>query len=152
MKAARQLSIAILVTLFAASLFGSYQMIMDPSGNSLGLPYYLLNGTIITSYASIGWVSLFTLSLFSAVVIICILLKSSIYSFLIILQGVILCIFVLIVILLLGEIFLVQYLFIAAGIGLVGLGILQNQRKIAIESERKNETPPKSHHHKHRKR
>ena len=40
MKAARQLSIIILAFLCASALYGSYEMIIDPTGNSLGLPFY----------------------------------------------------------------------------------------------------------------
>jgi len=152
MKAARQLTIAILVSLCAASLFGSYKMITDPTGNSMGLPYYLLNGTIITSYAVIGLILLFTVGVFSAIIILFIVFKSNIYSFLVILQGVILCIFIFIMMLILGETFLIQYFFLVAGIGLIGLGILQNQRKIVIEAERKINPQPQSNHHKQRKR
>ncbi len=152
MKAARQLTIAILVSLCAATVFGSYKMITDPTGNSLGLPYYLLNGTIITSYAVIGLILLFTVGVFSAIIILFIVFKSNIYSFFVILQGVILCIFIFIMMLVLGETFLIQYFFLAAGIGLIGLGILQNQRKIVKEAEREIKQQQKSHHHKHRKR
>lgn len=134
MKAARQLTISILVCLCAATLFGSYKMITDPTGSSLGLPYYLLNGTIITSYAVIGLVLLFTVGVFSAIITLFIVFRSNIYSFLVILQGVILCIFIFIMMLILGETFLIQYFFLAAGVVLIGLGILQNQRKIVTEA------------------
>src|SRR5258708_4637099 len=135
MKAARQLTLAILISLCAASLFVSYKMLTDPTGNSLGLPFYLLNGTIITSYAIIGLILLMTVSVFSAVIILFIVFRSNIYSFFVILQGVILCIFIFIMMLLLGETFWVQYFFLAAGVALIGLGILQNQSKIMVESE-----------------
>jgi hypothetical protein len=152
MKAVRQLSVALLVFLCVASLYGSYHMITDPTGNSLGLPFYLLNGTILTSYAVAGWILLVTVGIFSAVIISCIVLRSAIYSILIMIQGVILCVFIFVQMFLLGEIFWIQYFFLAAGIALIGLGALQNQRKIVVESERKNTPLIKSHHHKYRKR
>ena len=152
MKVARQLSIAILLSLCGGALYGSYHMITDPTGNSLGLPFYLLNGTVFSDYAIIGWILLFTVGVFSAVTIFSIVQKLSIYSFLIMLQGVILTIFIIMQMLLLGETFLIQYVFLAVGVGLIGLGALQNQRKIVVESERKINPAPKSHHHKHRKR
>ena len=55
MKTARQLSVAILLLLSAAALFFSYHMITDPTGSSLGLPFYLLNGTMFSNYQLIGW-------------------------------------------------------------------------------------------------
>ncbi len=151
MKVARQLSIAILFLLCISSLYGSYQMINDSTGSSLGLPYYLLNGTVFDSYAPIGWILFSVVGVFSGVTIICIMKKTRFYSFLIMLQGVLLCIFIFMLMLLLAETFLVQYLFIAAGIALIGLGVLQNQRRIAVEAEKKLYTPQKSHPHKHRK-
>jgi hypothetical protein len=138
MKTARQLSIAILLFLSGSALYGSYQMITDPTGNSLGLPFYLLNGTILSSYAVVGWILLVTVGIFCPVIILFMLLRSGIYSFLIMLEGVILCIFIFVQMFLLWATFWVQYVFMAAGIGLIILGAVQNQRKIVVEAERRN--------------
>lgn len=153
MKTARQLSIAILLVTFVTTLFGSYHMITDPTGSSLGLPFYLLNGTIFKDYLAVGWILLITVALFSGIVTLLITSKNRSYSFFIMLQGVILCLFVFIAWILTGELFLVQYVFFAFGIGLIGLGALQNQRKIVVDSEKEGRAhpQPKSHHHKHRK-
>src|ERR1700733_10229182 len=112
MKTARQLSIAILFLLCVTALYGGYQMISDPTGSSLSLPYYLLNGTVFTSYAPIGWIVLLVIGVFSGIIILCIARKTRFYSFLIILQGVLVCIFIFIQMLLLGETFVIQYIFI----------------------------------------
>lgn len=153
MKTARQLSIAILLVTFLTSLFGSYHMIADPTGSSLGLPFYLLNGTIFKDYLVVGWILLITVALFSGIVTLLIMRKYRSYSFFIMIQGVIICLFVFIAWILTGELFLVQYVFFAFGIALIGLGALQNQRKIVVDSEKEGRTrpQPKSHHHKHRK-
>ncbi len=152
MKAARQLSIAILVILACTAFYISYHLITDATGSSLGFPTYLLNGTVFNNYAVVGWIMLFTVGLFSITVVGCIIRKMRIYSFLIMLQGVIITIFIFLAMILLDEIFLVQYLFLAAGIILISLGFLQNQRKIIVESEKQMHQPAqKSHHHKHRK-
>ena len=153
MKAARQLSIAILVFVCLIALYGSYQMISDPTGSSLGLPSYLLNGSFLTSYVILGWIILVTIGLFSIVTILSILRKVNIYSILIMLQGLMICLLVFAEMILSGETFIIQYVFLIAGLGLIGLGFLQNQRKIAVESEKKNHPSPapRSHHHKHRK-
>ena len=94
MKAARQLSVAILLLLTTAALFFSYHMIIDPTGSSLGLPFYLLNGTIFTNYLVLGWVLLFTVGVLSAIVVLLIMSKNRFYSFFIMLEGVIVCVFV----------------------------------------------------------
>ncbi len=153
MKAARQLSVAILLLIFVTALFGSYHMITDPTGSSLGLPFYLLNGSIFTDYYTVGWILLFTVALFSGVVSLLVIRKNWYYSIFIMIQGVIICMLVFIEWLLLGETFIVQYVFLILGMALIGLGALQNQRKIAVDSERQARSQPqsRSHHHKHRK-
>lgn len=153
MKAARQLSVAILLLIFVTALFGSYHMITDPTGSSLGLPFYLLNGSIFTDYYVVGWILLFTVALFSGAVLLLIIRKNWYYSVFIMIQGVIVCMFVFIEWLLLGETFIIQYVFLILGFALIGLGALQNQRKIAVDSERqaRPQLQSRSHHHKHRK-
>lgn len=152
MKTARQLSVAILVLLAITTLYGSYHMITDPTGASLGLPFYLLNGSYFTDYLLAGWVLLIVVGLFSMYTMAQTLRKGRSYSFLIMLQGVLLCTFVTLQMLLLGETFMIQYAYMIAGIVLIGLGALQNQRKIVSEAEKQRLHPtPKSHHHKHRK-
>jgi hypothetical protein len=153
MKVARQLSLAILVFVGVIALFGSYHMITDPTDSTLGLPSYLLNGSILSSYAILGWIILVTIGLFSIVTILSILRKANMYSILIMLQGLIICLLVFAEIILAGETFIMQYVFLIAGLGLIGLGFLQNSRKIAVETEKKNHPSPapRSHHHKHRK-
>ncbi len=153
MKTARQLSIFLLLTTAIASFYAGYQMITDPTGSSLGLPFYLLNGTVFSSYAITGWILLITVGIFSSLTVICIISRFRFYSFLIMLQGVFLCIFIIVQMLLLGETFIVQYVLLIIGGGLIGLGALQNQRKIVVDTERNLNIKAgvKSHHHKHRK-
>jgi len=153
MKTARQLSIFLLAVVSIAALYIGFQMISDPTGNSLRLPFYLLNGSVFSDYAMAGWVILFTVGVFSGVIILGIVRKIRIYSFLIMLQGVIICVLIFIQMLLLGDTFIIQYVFLILAIALIGLGALQNQRKIAVETEQKANPhlASKSHHHKHRK-
>jgi hypothetical protein len=154
MKTARQLSIFLLLTTGITAFYAGYNMITDPTGSSLGLPFYLLNGTVFTSYAITGWILLITVGIFSSLTIICIFSRFRFYSFLIMLQGVFLCIFIIVQMLLLGETFIIQYVLLIIGGGLIGLGALQNQRKIVVDAEKKLQvkgTGVKSHHHKHRK-
>ena len=74
MKTARQLSVALLMFLCIGALYVSYHLITDPTGSSLGLPFYLLNGTIFSDYVAFGWILLITVGLFSGVSIYCVLL------------------------------------------------------------------------------
>ncbi len=151
MRNARNLSIAILLLLCLAAIFSSYYMITDPTGSSLGLPFYLLNGTVFSDYLAIGWTTLIIVGLFSIFVMIQINQKAKRYSFFIMLQGVLLVIFTIMQMVLFSETFLVQYVSLFLGVALIGLGAIQNQHKIAVETEKKPMPAPKSHHHKHRK-
>jgi hypothetical protein len=139
MKTARQLSVIILLLLSISAQYGSYCMITDPTGNSLGIPFYLLAGTIFSDYSIVGWILLGTVGIFSPVIILLIIFKSSIYSFFVILQGVILCIFIFMQMLLIGETFFIQYIFLLMGVTLIGLGAFQNQGKIVKEADRKKQ-------------
>jgi hypothetical protein len=127
-------------------------MIADPTGSSLKLPFYLLNGTIFSDYLIFGWLLLFLVGVFSLIVIIMIYLKTRLYSFFVMIEGVLLAVFIIVQMILLTESFLIQYIMLFLGIVLIGLGALQNQRKIVVDAEKKPQQPaPKSHHHKHRK-
>ncbi len=154
MRTARKLSLAILYIICVTCLYAGARMITDPTGNSLGLPFYLLNGSLFTEYSMPGWVILITGGIFSAFVIGAIYKKVSYYSFLIMLQGTIIFILIIFQMILLSERFVVQYVFLIMAIALLGLGALQNRRKIVVETQKMNSPvlKPKSHHHKHRKR
>lgn len=151
MKTARQLSIFLLLVSGLIALYGGYYMVIDPTGSSLGLPFYLLNDSVFSDYTMPGWILLLTVGIFSIAVVICILLKVRIHPSLIMLQGVIIFVFVIIQMLLLWETFVIQYFFLILGIGLIGLGILQNQRRIADDIGPKPKPVAKSHHHKSRR-
>lgn len=151
MRVARQLSVFLLLVTGIVALYGGIRMIADPTGNSLGLPFYLLNGSVFSDYTTPGWVLLITVGLFSMAVLICIQQKVRIYPSLIMLQGVIIFVFVVIQMLLFGETFIIQYFFLVLALGLIGLGILQNQGRIAGDTAYKANPVTKSHPHKHRR-
>lgn len=151
MKTARQLSLFLLFLTVLPALYVGFQMVLDPTGSSLGLPYYLLNGSGLNSYSIPGWVMLIVVVLFGVFTIICIMRKARFYSFLIILQGVLLGVFILAQMVLLQEAFIIQYIILMIGAALIGLGILQNQRKIVVDTEKKFREG-KSSHHKHRRK
>ena len=135
MKTLRLISLALLVVVCTAALYGSYHMITDPSGRSLGLPFDLLFETVFNDYVSIGWILLIVVGLFSFLVIVLILLKHRLYSFYIILEGLFLCIFIFVQLLLLQATLLIQYVFLLIGVALIYFGALQNQRKIEKEAK-----------------
>jgi hypothetical protein len=137
MKTARQLSAFILLIAGTIALYGGMHLIRDPTGNSLGFPFYLLNGTIFPDYLLTGWILLLTVGVTSVLIAIYILRKGSWYSFLVMVQGVIICVYVFIMMLLLGETFPVEYVYLIMGMAMIGLGALQYQRKIVVETERK---------------
>ncbi len=152
MKTARQLSVCLLLLIAAISFYGGIQLVADPTGSSLHFPFYLLNGTLFTDYLLMGWILLLTVGLFSLLIAVAIIKKYTYYSFMMMVQGAIICVYVLVMMLLLGETFMIEYLFLILAIALIGLGVLQNQRKIVAEASRRSTPPQKSHHHKHRRK
>jgi hypothetical protein len=138
MKTARRLSVFLLLITASTALYSGVQLVIDPTGSSLGFPFYLLNKSIFTDYLVTGWILTATIGVFSLVIIVSIFLKTSFYSFLTMVQGVIICIYVFMMMLLLGETFMVEYFFLLLGISLISLGALQQQRKIVVELERRS--------------
>jgi hypothetical protein len=135
MKTLRLISLVLLFILCSSALYGGYNMINDPSGGSLHLPFYLLYETVFNDYVSIGWILLIVVGSFSFFVMLLMFCKSRFYSFFIILQGAFLSIFIFVQLLLLNETFYIQYIYLAIGVALIYLGALQNQRKIEKESK-----------------
>jgi hypothetical protein len=151
MRNARLLSIFLLAVTSLTGLFCGYHMISDSTGSSLGLPFYLLNGSVFTDYAILGWGIFILAGVFSGLVVFCIFRKIKIYPILVLLEAIIICAIIFIQIILLGESFMIQYVYLIIAFALIGLGVIQNQRRMVVESEHKPNPVTKSHHHKHRK-
>lgn len=83
----RIFTIILLFILGIAALGGGWMLMMDPSGNSLGIPFELLNGTTFKNYLIPG-VILFTFNgLFSIYVLLLGVKKSKKYPLYLIFQG-----------------------------------------------------------------
>ncbi|MBV9986138.1 MAG: hypothetical protein JO301_00550 [Chitinophagaceae bacterium] len=143
MKTARQLSAFVLLIAGSIAIYGGIHLILDPTGNSLGFPFYLLNGTIFPDYLLTGWILLLTVGVSSVLITICVLQKLSWYSFLVMVQGAVICVYVFIMMLLLGETFPIEWVYLILGIALIGLGVLQNQRRLIVEAQRRSKVQPK---------
>ena len=150
MKTVRQLSIAVLVLVCAVNLYAGARMIMDPTGNSLGLPFYLLNGTVFKDYTIPGWILLIGFGVLSLFTIIVTLKKVHWYPTAIVVQGVVIVVIVIAQMFMVGNDFFLQYFFLMMGFFLVALGFLQNQMKKANaqnHSSGQNQHHPHRHHH-----
>jgi hypothetical protein len=148
MKTVRQLSIAILVMVCAINLYAGARMIMDPSGRSLGLPFYMLNGTAFKDYTIPGWILLTCFGLLSLFTIIVTLKKLPWYSNAIVIQGLVIVAIVIAQMIMLGDDYFLQYFFLMTGFFLVALGFLQNQMK--KNNTQNHHQPPQQNHHSHR--
>jgi hypothetical protein len=137
MKTARRLSIGILLLTSLFSLYGGTELVNDPTGSSLKFPFRLLSHTIFPDYSMIGWTLIVTVGLFSLTIIICILIKTICYSFQIMVQGVIICAYVFLMLLLLQQAFMLECMFLIFGLGLIFLGAHQYQRKIVVDTRKK---------------
>lgn len=136
MKTARRLSIGILLLTSFLSLYGGTELVNDPTGSSLKFPFRLLSHTIFPDYSMIGWALIVTVGLFSVSIIVCILIKTICYSFQIMVQGVIICAYVFLMLLLLQRAFMLEFMFLVFGLGLIFLGAHQYQRKIVVDTKK----------------
>lgn len=136
MKTARRLSFLLLLLAGIPSLYTGISLIADPTGSSVRFPFPLLRGTIFRDYMMIGWILTVTVGVGCMLLAVCVLLKTSFYSFGLMLQGIIICMYVFIMMLLLGKTFLVEYLFLCTGMAMVFIGLVQYQRKIASDASK----------------
>ena len=136
MKAARQLTIAMLVLAVSTALYGGVSMIIDPTGSSLSLPFYLLNGTMFKDFAIPGWIITLAIGMLGIISILAVLRKVFQYHLYIIIQGCIICILVIAQMVIIGEEYLLQYLFLMLGMGIAILGGLLSQSNTYEQEQR----------------
>lgn len=148
MKTVRQLSIAVLVLVCAVNLYAGARMITDPTGNSLGLPFYLLNGSAFKDYTIPGWILFIGFGVLSLFTIIVTLKKMPWYPTAIVVQGLVIVAVVITQMIMLGDDFFLQYFFLMMGFFLVALGFLQNQMK--KNSAQNHSAGHNQQHHNHR--
>lgn len=127
MKAARQLTIAMLLLAVAAALFGGYSLISDPTGSSLGLPFYWLNGTMFKDFSTIGWIILVAIGLFGLITISTVIKRTKYFHVFVIVQGAIICVLVIAQMIIIGEENMAQYLFLMLGMAIAIVGGLLSQ-------------------------
>ncbi len=144
MKTARQLAIAILVFISAFGLYFGTRMLIDPSGNSLGLPFYLLNGTMFKDYIIPGWTLLVGLGVLGLFTVIVTFKKTGWYPVMILVQGLVVVAIVIAQMILLGNDYFLQYFFLMIGFFIVALGFLLGQMK-------KTEATKNNHNNGHKK-
>lgn len=129
MKTARQLAIAILIFISAFGLYFGTRMLIDPTGNSLGLPFYLLNGTMFKDYVIPGWTLLAGLGVLGLITVIATFRKTGWYPVMILVQGLVVVAIVIAQMILLGNDYFLQYFFLMIGFFIVALGFLLGQMK-----------------------
>lgn len=149
MKTARQLSIAILVVVSVCNLYFGIRMILDPSGSALGLPFYLLNGTIFKDYTLPGWILLLAFGVLSLITIIIITRRYKWYPVAVIVQGAVVTACVITQMVILGDDYFLQYFFLMTGMFLIALGALQYQMRKTEEPRSSDHMVQKKHKHRH---
>lgn len=127
MKAARQLTIAMLLVVVITALYVGIYMIVDPSGTSLHLPPYLLKGTMFADFLIPGWIITGAIGISGLLCIIAIVRKVYKYHIMIIVQGIIICALVIAQMVIIGEEYMLQYLLLMMGMAIAILGGLLSQ-------------------------
>ncbi len=127
MKAARQLTIAMLVLAVTAALFVGYHLISDPTGSTLNIPVYFLNGSMFKDFSTPGWIILVAIGLLGIITIITVVKRIRHFHTLVVVQGAIICVLVIAQMIIIGEEYILQYLFLMLGMAIAILGGLLSQ-------------------------
>lgn len=127
MKAARQLTIAMLTLAVIAALYSGYSLITDPTGSSLGIPFYWLNGTMFKDFATPGWIILLAIGVLGLITIATVVKRIRHFHLLVIVQGSVICILVIAQMIIIGEENMLQYLFLMMGMAIAIVGGLLSQ-------------------------
>ncbi|HCL05168.1 MAG TPA: hypothetical protein DHW64_04030, partial [Chitinophagaceae bacterium] len=122
MKAARQLTIAMLTLAVIAALYSGYSLISDPTGSSLGIPFYWLNGTMFKDFTTPGWIILLAIGVLGLITIATVIKRIRHFHLLVIVQGAIICILVIAQMIIIGEENMLQYLFLMMGMAIAIVG------------------------------
>ena len=127
MKAARQLTIAMLLIAVIAALYSGYSLISDPTGTTLGIPFYWLNGTMFKDFATPGWIILLAVGILGSITLGIVVKKIRHFHTFVVIQGCIICFLVIAQMIIIGEENLLQYLFLMLGMSIAILGGLLSQ-------------------------
>ncbi|MBW0177888.1 hypothetical protein [Sediminibacterium sp.] len=135
MKAARQLTIAMLLLAVIAALYSGYSLISDPTGSTLGIPFYWLNGTMFKDFTTPGWIILLAIGVLGIITIATVIKRIRHFHLLVIVQGAIICILVIAQMIIIGEENMLQYLFLMMGMAIAIVGGLLSQADKKIRNK-----------------
>lgn len=135
MKAARQLTIAMLVLAAGAALYVGYQLIVDPTGSTLNIPVYFLNGTMFKNFSTPGWIILLSIGVLGLITITTVVKRVRHFHTVVVVQGAIICVLVIAQMIIIGEEYILQYLFLMLGMAIAIVGGLLSQ----IDKKKKQE-------------
>ncbi len=157
MKTARQLCIAILIVTAIAALYGGYALIIDPDGRSMRLMIEDLKGTPFADYSVPGWLLLILIGVGSFVAAVVAQKHQKFYPYLVMAEGFLLLLFIVIHVILQGELHFVPIVFGLFAIALLLLGnlirkYLQQKPQHIPQAVAAEHHAKKSHYHKNRKR
>lgn len=127
MKAARQLTIAMLTLAVIAALYSGYSLIKDPTGSSLGIPFYWLNGTMFKDFSTPGWIVLLAIGVLGIITLGTVIKRIRHFHVMVIIQGSIICLIVIAQMIIIGEENMLQYLFLMLGMAIAIVGGLLSQ-------------------------
>lgn len=135
MKAARQLTIAMLAVAACAAIFVGYHLLTDPTGSSLGIPVYFLNGTMFSDFTTPGWIILLAIGLLGVIATWMVIKRIKYFHIVVIIQGAVICVLVVAQMIIIGEEYMLQYLFLMLGMAIAIVGALLSQ--VAVQHKKK---------------
>jgi hypothetical protein len=124
MKALYTVGILLLVFNGISALAGGSSLILDPTGKTLGMPMDLLNQTIFKSFLIPGILLYVFNGLLSILISIAAIFKIQFYDILISIQGYVSLTWIIIQVLIIGDIVVLHYVYGAIAIILIIVGFL----------------------------
>ncbi len=93
MKQTRFLSFFLLLLSGLLGIIRGYNLIKNPSGNSILFPYsiYPIKDSVFSNYHTLGWIVMILIGVFSIITLVCMLFKKRFFSYLMIAEGIFIC-------------------------------------------------------------
>jgi hypothetical protein len=123
------ISIALLLLLGISASLGGLALVIDPTGNALGLSVRGLSETFFTDYEAPGMILFFAIGILSLITSAITMFKRPIYPTLVFTQGAILTGWILAQVYLLPENHLLQIVYFLLGLFLMLLGSFQRSKR-----------------------
>jgi len=104
-----------------------FHLITDPTGSTLSIPVYFLNGTMFKDFSTPGWIILLSIGVLGIITIFTVVKRIRHFHTVVVVQGAIICVLVIAQMIIIGEEYILQYVFLMLGMAIAIVGGLLSQ-------------------------